>query len=84
MGLTSNLTVLREIWDKFPELFYKITKLPERSEAGYQKVADFWHFCAYLGYKNLVIDPISYSESTFPALQYVRKKMHRGSPRLKI
>ena len=53
MGLTSNLMVLREIWDKFPELFYKITKFPERSEARWQKLADFWHFCAYLGQKIL-------------------------------
>ena len=29
---TSNHMALRVIWDKYPELFYKIVKSPERSE----------------------------------------------------
>ena len=29
---TSNPMAKKGIWDKFPELFYKITKFPEHSE----------------------------------------------------
>jgi hypothetical protein len=83
VGLTSNLMVLRKIWDKFPELFYKITKFPERSEASWQKLAGvgiFAHIWDNKSCERLVKDPISYSESHFLQCNMSEKKMHRGSP----